>query len=163
MHPLGMSNKTKIIEFQILAKLFNDMLNSKPILYGSLGLTSAMKIELETKDIDILLEDDIFKSQLSSIHSIMTTNGFLLVDENENTYRRGDLEVGIASDGDMLNFSGIEPSSLPLHPGEPKYRTLSIEQYLATYKASVRDGYRKELRKKDDSSKIDIIEAFLNA
>jgi len=158
-----MNNQTKINEFQMLAKYFSEVLGSKPVLYVSLGLASALKVELETKDIDILIEDDLFNSQLGLIRSIMSTNGFILVDEEENIFRRGELEVGIASDGDMLGFSGIEPSSLTVHPGNPRYRTLNLEQYLATYKASVGDGYRKESRQKDDLSKINLIERRINA
>ena len=111
-----MSNNSKIIEFQGLAKSFNDILNSNHILYGSLGLASTLMLELETKDIDILIEDKIFKSQLNGIHSILIPNGFALFDEKENTFRRGDMEVGIAADGDMLDFSGVDPASLTVPP-----------------------------------------------
>jgi hypothetical protein len=100
-------------------------------LYGSLGLASTLKLDLETQDIDMLVEDKIFQTQLIAIHAILFSCRFKLIDERENTFQRGTLEVGIASDGDMLDFSGVDPSSLTVILGEARYRILSAEQYLA--------------------------------
>lgn len=91
----------------------------------------------------------------------MKTLGFTLNNAKENEFERDSIKVGIASDGDMLSFSGINPESLAVEDCIAKFRVLSPEQYLATYKASSLDGYRKDTKLKDDQSKINLIESVL--
>ena len=155
----SMGNETKYLEFLSIAKLMNRQFNSIPILYGSLGLSRALSIDINANDIDILVEEEIFDKQLNAIHSLFQENGYLLSDIEENEFRKGDITVGIATDGDMPEFSGLQPSTLKIVDDGAKYRTLTPDQYLATYKASILDGYRKNIRKKDDASKIELIES----
>jgi hypothetical protein len=158
-----MSNTRKIEVLLEIAEKLNHDIGSVPVLYGSLGLSRAIETDLKTDDIDLLIEDSIFSERLSLVHSSMRELGFILTDLEENEFRRGPIKVGIASDGDMLSFSGVNPSSLAVEGLEAKFRVLSPEQYLATYKASSLDGYRKNTHQKDDGSKIRLLESMLNA
>ncbi|WP_428242724.1 hypothetical protein [Gynuella sp.] len=139
-----MSNTRKFEVLLEIAEKLNQDIGSVPVLYGSLGLSRAIEVDLQTDDIDILIEDCIFSERLSYIHGLMEELGFTLTDPEENEFRRGTTKVGIASDGDMLSFSGVDPLSLAVESSAAKFRVLSPEQYLATYKASSLDGYRKK-------------------
>jgi len=158
----NMDNKKKFQSFLRIARELNTKLGSSPVLYGSLGLSRSLKTELETDDIDLLIENEIFNSELDKIHSLMVRLGFQLIDLEENTFLKGGLKVGIATDGDMLSFSGIDPSALKINvSSSTTYRVLSPKQFLATYRASSLDGYRKETHRKDDGAKIRLIESVL--
>ena len=155
------SNFEKNEEFKRISREFNK-LEATPVLYGSLGLSANINHELATDDIDILIEDNIFISKLETIHSIMNSLGYMLIDPEENEFTNGRFKVGIATDGDMNEFSGIDPKVLQIKYDGCQYRVLNLEQYLAVYEASSLDGYRKESHKKDDASKIKMIKSQLN-
>lgn len=63
----------------------------------------------------------------------------------------------------MNEFAKIDPSRLKIIYKPVQFRTLNLEQYLACYEASGKDGYRKEVRKKKDDAKIELIRRELNA
>lgn len=156
-----MSNNQKLKFFSEIAIKLNQELSSTPVLYGSLGLSCSVGVDFQTDDIDLLIEESIFTNQLPKIHRLMDTLGYTLTNAKENEFERGSIKVGIASDGDMLSFTGINPASLVVETCTAKFRVLSPEQYLATYKASSLDGYRKDTKLKDDQSKIKLIESVL--
>lgn len=112
---------------------------------------------------DLLVEESLFTNQLPKIHRSSEALGFTLTNAKENEFERDSIKVGIASDVDLRPFSGINPASLAVEECSAKFRVLSSEQYLATYKASSLDGYRKDTKLKDDQSKINLIESVLNS
>lgn len=156
-------NNTKLESFYELAKALNKVIGVVPILYGSLGLSKALDIDIQTDDIDLLLEDTVFKTRLAEVQDLMYSLGFTLIVPDEHEFQRDSLKIGIASDGDLLSYSGIDPRSLEIVSARATYRILSPIQYLATYKASSLDGYRKDIRQKDDDAKIRLIESVLFA
>jgi hypothetical protein len=156
----NIDNFRKIEEFKRISREFNQ-LEAMPVLYGSLGLSAICNHELVTDDIDILIDDHIFKSKLEAIHSIMNSLGYVLIDPDENEFTNGHFKVGIATDGDMDEFSGIDPKALQIKHDVCQYRVLNLDQYLAVYEASSLDGYRKQSHKKDDASKIELIKSQL--
>ncbi|MCD4706615.1 MAG: nucleotidyltransferase family protein [Candidatus Sabulitectum sp.] len=111
-------HQTEMRIFLELADILNGI-GSVPILYGSLALSQLMEDPIEVHDIDILVEDKLFSAKLSEIHELMRSEGFKLIDPEENEFERNGYIVGIASDGDFECFSGIEFSELEhcLHSG----------------------------------------------
>ena len=99
---------------------------------------------------------------MEEIHSIMNYLGYDLIDSEENEFINNQFKVGIATDGDLFTFSGIDPKTLQIKNDGCQYRVLNLEQYLAVYEASSLDGYRKQSRNKDDASKIQLIKSRLN-
>jgi len=157
-----MENIKKLEVFFEIAGCFNEKLDSVPVLYGSLGLCMVLGNELVTEDIDLLLEHQIFSRQNNKIRVLMESMGFNCTCLEENEYQRGVLKVGISHDGDMIEFSGVNPSALAVVKIPVKHRVLNTQEYLKTYKASSLDGYRREKRQKNDAEKIIQIEAYLS-
>jgi phosphoribosylanthranilate isomerase len=91
----------------------------------------------------------------------MAKIGFKLTDIKEQEYTRGSCKVGIASDGDLLRFAGIDPRKLTVLDTPCSYRVLTLQDYLSVYQASSRDGYRKDVREKDDKRKLLLIKKEL--
>lgn len=160
---LSMNNQQKYEEFLAIANEFNERLGSNPVLYGSLGLSTALETELETDDIDMLIEHRLFESSLRQMRDVMGARGYLLIDPEENEFRKGEFKVGIATDGDMLGFSGVDPKKLNQVQAGARFRVLTASEYLATYRASSLDGYRRKKRKKNDRAKVELIELLVSA
>jgi len=159
-----MKNAAKIQLFLAIAQKLNLELGSTPVLYGSLGLSQSIEVEIKTDDIDILVEEQVFRARLDELRGLMASFGFELVDPEENKFKQGLVEVGIASDGDLLSFSGTDPLKLKIvNTSSASYRVLNAQQYLATYEASSKDGYRKHKHLKDDRSKIRLIKEAIFA
>ena len=158
-----MNNPEKFQAFLEIAKKLNEEFNSLPVLYGSLGLSKAIDRDLETDDIDLLIEDHIFTKELNNIRQLMASLGYKLIDADENTFCRENLKVGIADDGDMVEFSGVNPERLTVITASANYRVLTAEEYLATYKASLLDSYRRDKHQKNDGVKIELLELHINA
>ena len=158
-----MSNVHKYKIFNEISEKLNQELNSVPVLYGSLGLSRSLGVEIKVDDIDLLIEEDIFTNKLPEVHRLMETLGFCLINTKENEFERGEVIVGIATDGDMLSFSGVDPTNLDVINTKASFRVLSVEQYLSTYKSSSLDGYRKDIKLKDDKSKIELIYSVIDA
>jgi hypothetical protein len=152
-----MNNQKKLENFLTIATLLNKNLESKPILYGSLGLSFALNLELKTDDIDVLIEEHIFKKNLDDVRYLLSTLGFVLTDPHENEFRKDAFKIGMSHDGDMLSFSGVNPNTLPILNNGAIFRVLTPEDYLKTYRASRLDGYRRDKRQKNDDAKIKLI------
>ena len=157
-----MSNNEKLEAFIEIAKSLNRELGSAPILYGSLGLSKALNVEIDADDIDLLIEDNIFSSDLDKICGVMESLGFTLVNPEENEFHLGTLKVGMSHDGDMVAFCGVDPSRLEVVEQGAKYRVLTPQDYLQTYRASSLDGYRRDKRQKNDAAKIKLLESYIS-
>ena len=72
-----MTNSDKIHEFERVTKELNKI-GIIPILYGSLGLSQSISRDIETNDIDILVEDQKFKSEFDEIHKVFNSTLTLL-------------------------------------------------------------------------------------
>ncbi|EAR11346.1 hypothetical protein [Reinekea blandensis] len=157
-----MTLQQKMYTFLSVAQRLNDRFDSAPILYGSLGMSQAIEQSLDTDDIDILIEHSIYRNHLDRLRAEMASLGFTLIDAKENIFQRDGLDVGIAHDGDLIDFAGIDPKHLTVITQPARYRILSPAQYLAIYRASIKDGYRREQRQKNDAQKIALLESFLS-
>lgn len=68
-----------------------------------------------------------------------------------------------ASIEELEDFAGIKLTEISKKRQEDvQFGLLSLEQYLNVYKASAKDGYRVNIRKKKDNDKITFIEKYLN-
>lgn len=143
--------------FLEVTKIFNKSLSSVPVLYGSLGLAQLLNDPLNPTDIDLLIEQQIFETNLNYLPKLMAEIEFKPTDLAEQEYIRKSSKVGIASDGDLLKFAGIDPKKLTVLDTPCSYRVLSLQDYLSVYEASSVDGYRKDVRAKDDTRKLALI------
>ena len=155
---LNHCDSDKLQAFCEIAGLFNYELDSTPILYGSLGLAQHIPHAFDQSDIDMLVEQRIFDIEVERLPKMMASIGFRLVNIREQDYVRSSLRVGIASDGDLFDFAGIDPQILAVESVlSCQYRVLSLNDYLRAYEASSLDGYRKDAREKNDRRKLELI------
>jgi hypothetical protein len=145
---------------EVASHLFK-RLGSVPLLYGSLGLSLHIGDSVEVSDIDILIEQAIYDASAHRLPRLMRELDLELVDAHEQEYSRGGMRVGIASDGDMVRFAGIDPSTLATKGAPCRHRLLTLEQYLHVYTASQHDGYRQGARAKGDERKLALIRRSL--
>ena len=157
-----MTKDEKLQVFLEVAGLLNRELHSLPVLYGSLGLAQLIPDKIHPSDIDILLESEIFDVEHYQLPQLMARIGFRLADSAEQEYVRGSFRIGIASDADLVEFAGIDPQQLIVESTSTcSYRVLTLKDYLLAYEASSRDGYRKDVREKDDRRKLELIRTVL--
>ena len=63
---------------------------------------------------------------------------------------------------DLESFAGINTEDIEMYEADGvRFLLLSLEQYLAVYKQSSKDGYRVNVRQKEDADKIRFIESKL--
>lgn len=144
------------------AKLLNDKFAIIPLMYGSLGLEYITGENLDADDIDILIPEifvddkwDIFKNALES-------EGYVLIDEHEHSFQKNDVCYAYAAVEELESFAGISMLETEQQNVDGvTFKVLSLEQYLKVYCASVKDGYRVNVRKKKDGEKIDFIKKHL--
>ena len=64
---------------------------------------------------------------------------------------------------DLESFAGIRMKDIEMREADGvSFLMLSLEQYLAVYKKSSKDGYRVNVRQKKDADKIRFIESKLS-
>ena len=75
---------------------------------------------------------------------------------------RDDVAYSYADIEDLESYAGINTEDIELHETDGvHFLLLSLEQYLAVYKQSSKDGYRVNVRQKKDADKIRFIESKL--
>ena len=80
----------------------------------------------------------------------------------EHILVRDDVAYSYADIEDLESFAGINTEDIELHETDGvRFLLLSLEQYLAVYKQSSKDGYRVNIRQKKDADKIRFIESKL--
>ena len=63
---------------------------------------------------------------------------------------------------DLESFADINTEDIEMYEADGvRFLLLSLEQYLAVYKQSSKDGYRVNVRQKKDADKIRFIESKL--
>ena len=92
----------------------------------------------------------------------MNVSGFHLIDEHEHEFSNGFNVVAFASIESLESFAGIDISFIPLiEDNGVKYLLLNLSDYLKVYEASSLDGYRKNIKNKQDNIKISLIKKAL--
>ena len=140
------------------ARLLSDKLGIVPLLYGSLGLEYLTGDALDADDIDILVPRVFVTDRWHEFKALLEAQGYILVDENEHTFVLDGVAYSYADIEDLEAFAGISIEDIELHETDGvRFLLLSLEQYLAVYKQSSKDGYRVNVRQKKDADKIRFI------
>ena len=154
------TNKFKL--FLENARLLSDKFNIVPLLYGSLGLEYLTGDILGVDDIDILVPRVFITERWQEFKAVLEEHGYVLVDEHEHTFVRDGVAYSYADIEDLESFAGIRMKDIEMREADGvRFLILSLEQYLAVYKQSSKDGYRVNARQKKDADKIRFIESKL--
>ena len=133
-----------------------------PLLYGSLGLEYLTGDDLSADDIDILVPRVFITDRWQEFKAVLEEQGYVLVDEHEHTFVRDGVAYSYADIEDLESFAGIRMKDIEMREADGvSFLMLSLEQYLAVYKQSSKDGYRVNVRQKKDADKIRFIESKL--
>ena len=152
----------KYSDFLHIAELLNVQLSIVPLLYGSLGLEQRLSVDLNADDIDVLLPEKFINTEWNKLLSLMNIAGYRLVDEHEHEFYNGSVTAAYASLESLKSFANIEISDIPLvEDNDTKYLLLELPDYLKVYEASSKDGYRKNVKNKQDNKKIALIKKAL--
>ena len=144
------------------ARLLSDKLGIIPLLYGSLGLEYLTGDALDADDIDILVPRVFITDRWHEFKALLEAQGYVLADEHEHTFVRDGVAYSYADIEDLESFAGICMKDIEMREADGvSFLMLSLEQYLAVYKKSSKDGYRVNVRQKKDADKIRFIESKL--
>ena len=144
------------------ARLLSDKFGIVPLLYGSLGLEYLTGDALGSDDIDILVPRLFITERWHEFKSLLEAQGYVLADEHEHTFVRDGVAYSYADIEDLESFAGICMKDIEMRGADGvRFLLLSLEQYLAVYKQSSKDGYRVNVRQKKDAVKIRFIESKL--
>ena len=148
----------KFSEFLSAAARINEELRVSPLLFGSLGLEQRLGISLNSDDIDVLLPERFLNAGWQKMISMMNKLGYTLQDEEEHEFVKGDFRIAFASMENLEPFAGVDLKGIPLIREQgTSYYLLELPDYLRVYEASSRDGYRKNVKHKQDRQKINLI------
>ena len=144
------------------ARLLSDKFDIVSLLYGSLGLEYLTGDALDVDDIDILVPRVFITDRWQEFKAFLEEHGYVLADEYEHTFVRDGVAYSYADIEDLESFAGIDTESIEMHEVDGVlFMLLTLEQYLAVYKKSSKDGYRVNVRQKKDADKIRFIESKL--
>ena len=153
---------TKFNLFLENARLLSDNFGIVPLLYGSLGLEYLTGDVLDADDIDILVPHAFITDRWQEFRAVLEEHRYVLVDEHEHTFARDGVAYSYADIEDLEPFAGICMKDIEMREADGvRFLLLSLEQYLAVYKQSSKDGYRVNVRQKKDADKIRFIESKL--
>ncbi len=149
----------KYLEFLHIARKLNDRLQVTPLLFGSLGLEKRLNVSLNADDIDVLIPERFIKEEWSKLMALMEDEGYCLIDHEEHEFEKNDVHIAFADIEGLEPFAGVHISDIPvITESGTRYYLLELEEYLKVYTASSKDGYRKDVKNKQDQAKIDLIE-----
>lgn len=155
---------TKFNCFLQNAKLLNDKFNIVSLLYGSLGLEVLTNSSLDADDIDILIPQVfVTGDKWEAFELFLESHGYTLIDEHEHTFRKDDIDYSYASVEGLKEFADIDISDIESrNVSGTKFMLLSLEQYLKVYQKSSQDGYRMNVKEKQDNQKIEFLNKFMS-
>ena len=144
------------------ARFLSDKFSMVPLLYGSLGLEYLTGDDLSADDIDILVPRVFITERWHEFKVLLEAQGYVLADEHEHTFVCDGVSYSYADIEDLESFAGINTETIEMHEIDGvRFMLLSLEQYLAVYRQSSKDGYRIDIRQKKDADKIRFIESKL--
>lgn len=149
-------------EFLSIASRLNKDLHIVPLLYGSLGLEQRLQTDLNAEDIDLLIPEVFLNEKWDQLVTLMEENGYALYDLHEHAFEKAGISVAFASLEDLTPFAGVDLTELPVtEEAGVRYSLLTLQDYLKVYTASSQDGYRKNVKHKQDGQKIQLIKKAL--
>ena len=145
------------------ARFLSDKFDIVPLLYGSLGLEYLTGDDLGADDIDILVPRVFITERWHEFKALLESQRYVLVDEHEHTFVRDGVAYSYADIEDLESFAGINTEDIEMYEVDGvRFMLLSLEQYIAVYQKSSKDGYRVNVRQKKDADKIRFIESKLS-
>lgn len=154
---------TKFDYFLQNAEALNNKFNIIPLLYGSLGLEVLTNASLNADDIDILIPQVfVTGDRWTEFNLFLESRGYTLIDEHEHTFRKDGIDYSYASIESLKDFADIDIYDIESrNVSGTKFMLLSLEQYLKVYQKSSQDGYRTNVKEKQDNQKIEFIKKML--
>lgn len=150
-------------KFLHIAKQLNEKLNVLPLLFGSLGLGQRLGTDLNADDIDVLVPEAFLGNGWDCIVRMMEENGCVLYDAHEHAFEKDGVSIAFAAIESLVSFAGVDIKNIPIiEENGVKYLLLDLRDYLKVYTASLKDGYRKNVKNKNDQQKIDLINQALS-
>lgn len=155
---------TKFDCFLQNAEMIDDKFNIVPLLYGSLGLEVLTNTSLNADDIDILIPQVfVIGDKWKEFKLFLESHGYTLIDEHEHTFRKDGVDYSYASVEGLKEFADIDICDIEIRNiSGTKFMLLSLEQYLKVYQKSAQDGYRMNVKEKQDNQKIEFIRNHMN-
>ena len=154
------TNKFKL--FLENTRLLSDKFDIVPLLYGSLGLEYLTGDAFGADDIDILVPRVFITERWHEFKVLLEAQGYVLADEHEHTFVRDGVAYSYSDIEDLESFAGINIEAIEMYEVDGvRFLLLSLEQYLAVYRQSIKDGYRLTVRQKKDADKLRFIESKL--
>ncbi|MBR3801870.1 MAG: hypothetical protein IKK37_00300 [Clostridia bacterium] len=146
------------------AKMLNDKFNIVTLLYGSLGLEVLTNSSLNSDDIDILIPQVfVTGDKWKDFKLLLESYGYTLIDEHEHTFHKDGVDYSYASIEGLKEFADIDICDIEIRNiSGNKFMLLSLEQYLKVYQKSSLDGYRMNVKEKQDNRKINFIKHQMN-
>lgn len=143
--------------------MLNNKFNIIPLLYGSLGLEVLTNSSLNANDIDILIPQVfVTGDRWEEFKSFLESCEYVLIDEHEHTFCKDDVDYSYASIDGLKDFANIDICDIEIrNVSVTKFMLLSLEQYLKVYQKSSQDGYRMNVKEKQDNQKIEFIKKLL--
>ena len=143
-------------------RLLSDKFGIVPLLYGSLGLEYLTGDVLDADDIDILVPRVFITDRWQEFKAVLEEHRYVLIDEHEHTFARDGVAYSYADIEELESFASIRMKDIKMRESYGvRFLLLSLEQYLAVYQKSSKDGYRVNVRQKKDADKIRFIESKL--
>ena len=154
----GCDTTRKRQAFLHIAGLLNHELGITPLLFGSLGLEKRLHTDLNADDIDILIPETYLADGWGKLVSLMEADGYALFDAEEHAFRKAEICAAYASIEGLAPFADVDIQQIPMiTENGVDYYLLTLPDYLKVYEASAKDGYRKNVKHKQDQNKIDLI------
>ena len=154
---------TKFDCFLQKAEMLNNKFNIVPLLYGSLGLEVLTNSSLNADDIDILIPQEFVTGyRWTEFKLFLESHGYTLIDEHEHTFCKDGVDYSYASIDGLKGFADIDISDIEIRNiSGTKFMLLSLKQYLKVYQKSSLDGYRMNVKEKQDNQKIEFIKRMM--
>ncbi|TWT02528.1 hypothetical protein [Planomicrobium sp. CPCC 101079] len=151
-------------EFLTICKLLNCQLGIVPVLYGSLGLTKAAKIDFSPQDIDVLVPVVFLQEKWEILKAFMEQQDYSLIDLTEHEFQKADVKLGFSFTEDLKDFAGVDDKKLEAVVEEGAYYyQLSPGAYLKVYRHSSRDGYRRTKNNDKDLEKLEVLKVLIGS
>ena len=139
--------------------MINNKFDIVPLLYGSLGLEVLTNSSLNADDVDILIPQAfVTGDKWKEFKYFLESHGYTLIDEHEHTFCKDGVDYSYASIDGLKDFADIDICDIEIrNVNGTKFMILSLEQYLKVYQKSSLDGYRMNVKEKQDNQKIEFI------
>lgn len=144
--------------FLHIARELNHRLQITPLLFGSLGLERRLKTSLNADDIDVLIPEKFIHDGWKALVKLMEEEGYVVVNTEEHEFERSGVRIAFAGIESLKPFAGIEIAGIPLlSENGASFYLPELSDFLKVYTASSKDGYRKNVKNKQDQNKIELI------